>query len=265
MASAPKPQLPLFYKDLLPLNSRDHKGWKVKPFENAAFIGESHAIPVTVDEFIDTQRNFPIVFSAGENPVPLALMGLNEGVNTFVDENGKVNEEVYLPAYTRRYPFMLARLRQDSEELSLCFDPSSGVVGEFDEGNELFDGEGQPTEYTKGVLDFCQKFEESGMRTKAFMDELIKHELLMDGEIAITRNDDPDKPFVYRGFKMVDENKLRELATEKLEELNKSGMLMLIHAHLFSLNLMRVIFARQLRQGRVPMNNAATENIETAN
>lgn len=265
MASAPQPQLPLFYKDLMPLNSRDHSGWKVKSFESAAFIGESHAIPVTVDEFIDTQRHFPIVFSAGDNPVPLALMGLNEGVNTFVDANGTLTDPVYLPAYTRRYPFMLAKLRPDSDELSLCFDPSAGVVGEFAEGNEVFAADGQPTEYTKGVLDFCQKFEESGLRTKAFIDELKQLDLLMDGEIAITRNENPDRPFIYRGFMMVDENKLRELPTERLEALNKSGMLMLIHAHLFSLNLMRVIFGRQVQQGLVPMPDAGTESIEAAN
>src|SRR3546814_15991843 len=76
--------------------------------------------------------------------------------------------------------------------------------------------------------------------------------LLMDGEIAITQNDNPDKPFIYRGFRMVDENKLRELSAEKLEELNKNGILMLIHAHLFSLNLMRVVFMRQVQQGKGP-------------
>ncbi|MCU0949328.1 MAG: multidrug transporter, partial [Porphyrobacter sp.] len=33
MASAPQPQLPLFYKDLLPLNSRDHADWKAGTLE----------------------------------------------------------------------------------------------------------------------------------------------------------------------------------------------------------------------------------------
>jgi hypothetical protein len=173
-------------------------------------------------------------------------------VNTFVDDKGVLTENVYLPAYVRRYPFMLAKLTPDTEELSLCFDPASEVVGDFKEGNELFDGEKEPTDFTKGVLDFCQKFEESGQRTKAFMDELEKHGLLMDGEIAITPNDKPDNPYVYRGFRMVDENKLRELPKKTVEELHGNGMLMLIHAHLFSLNLMRVIFARQSAQGKVP-------------
>ncbi len=252
MASAPQMNLPLFYKDLLPLNSRDHGGWKSKTFDNAKFVGETHAIPLTIDEFVDAQRHFPIVFTAGENPLPIALMGMNEGVNVFIDDEGKFIEQVYIPAYARRYPFILARLRPDSDEMSLCFDPSAEVVGDFKEGQELFDGEGKPTEYTQGVLDFCEKFEQAGQRTKAFMEELEKRELLMDGEIAITQNDDKDKPFVYRGFRMIDEKKLAELPEDQIVELNKNGMLVLIHAHLFSLNLMRNVFGRQVQQGKVP-------------
>lgn len=252
MASAPQPTLPLFYKDLLPLNSRDHKGWKSKTFDNAGFVGSTHAIPVTIDEFVDAQRDFPIVFTAGENPLPIALMGLNEGVNVFVDENGKFTEQVYIPAYARRYPFILARLSPNSDDMSLCFDPSADVVGDFEDGQELFDAEGQPSDYTKGVLEFCEKFEQAGQRTKAFMEQLEKHELLMDGEIAITQNNDPDKPFVYRGFRMVDEKKLAGLSDEVMVELNKNGVLVLLHAHLFSLNLMRGIFGRQMQQGKVP-------------
>ena len=93
MASAPKPNLPIFFNDLMPLNSRDHSGWHSTQFPDVSFLSNHHAIPVTVDEFIDTQRHYPIVFSAGDNPVPLALMGLNEGVNTFVDDEGKITED----------------------------------------------------------------------------------------------------------------------------------------------------------------------------
>jgi len=252
MASAPQPQLPLFYKDLLPLNSNEHSDWKVGSFNDASFLASSHAIPLTVDEFIDAQRNYPIVFTAGDAPLPIALMGLNEGVNTFIGEDGKLVPEVYVPAYVRRYPFILAKLQQTSEELSLCFDPTAGVVAKQDEGQALFDSEKKPTEYTQGVLDFCRKFEESGQRTKAFLEELTKLDILMDGEISITRSDLPEQPFVYRGFKMVDENKLRELPGETLEALHKNGMIMLIHAHLFSMNLMRRVFERQSAQGKVP-------------
>ena len=252
MASAPQPTLPLFYNDLMPLNSRDHAKWRSRPMESAKWLIGQHAIPLTVEEFVQAQRDFPIVFSTGDNPLPLALMGLNEGVNTFVDAEGKVNDPVYLPAYIRRYPFLLAKLQADSEELSLCFDPTAETLGEYDEGTELFDGEGQPSEGTKGVLQFCERFEEAGIKTKAFVDELKKHDLLMDGEIAITQNDKPDKPFVYRGFMMINEEKLRELRGDLLRTWNQNGMLLLIHAHLFSLDLMRMIFSRQVAQGKGP-------------
>ena len=252
MASAPQPQLPLFYNDLLPLNSRDHAKWKAATLESAAYLAKTHAIPLTSDEFVDAQRNFPIVFTAGENSLPIALFGLNEGVNTYVGDDNKINEAIYLPAYARRYPFILAKLQQGVEDMSLCFDPSANLLGAFDDGLALFDDAGQPTEYVQGVLDFCRRFEEAGQRTKLFMDELNKLDILIDGEIAITRNDMPDTPFVYRGFRMVDENKLRELSAETLDGLVKNGILALIYAHLYSLNLMRNLFERQLAQGKVP-------------
>src|SRR3546814_4680932 len=74
-------------------------------------------------------------------------MGMNEGINTFVDDEGKLLNPVYVPAYIRRYPFLLARLRPDSDELSLCFDPTSGAIGKFDEGDLLFE-DGKPSEAT---------------------------------------------------------------------------------------------------------------------
>ena len=130
-------------------------------------------------------------------------------------------------------PFLLARLREDSDELSLCFDPTSGAVGEFDEGEPLFDGD-EPSEATKAILQFCEQFEQAGQRTQAFMTELKQSDLLMEGEVAI-QPEGREQPFVYRGFQMVDEEKFRELRGDELRKLNQNGALPLIMAHLFSL------------------------------
>ena len=256
MASAPQATLPLFYNDLMPLNSRDHANWRSRPMEAAGFLKGQHAIPLTVDEFVQAQRTLPIVFTTGPNPLPLALMGLNEGVNTFVDAEGKINDPVYLPAYVRRYPYLLARLSEEAEELSLCFDPSAEAIGAYSEGQQLFEADGQPSELTKQILQFCENFEQAGQRTQTFMQELLEHDLLMDGEIAISVNDNPDQPFVYRGFQMVNQDKLREVKADQLATWNTSGFMMLVHAHIFSLELMRDIFARQVNQGTAPQPNA---------
>jgi hypothetical protein len=250
MATAPAANLPLFYQDLVPLSSIDHANFRARALDKADFLINQHAVPLTSDEFASASRFYPIVFSAGDNPVPLALMGLNEGVNTFVGEDGKLLNPVYVPAYVRRYPFLLAKLRPDTDELSLCFDPTSGAIGEFDEGDALFEN-GEPTEATKAVLEFCKNFEEAGQRTGLFMEELQKADLLMDGEVSI-QPEGSDKPFIYRGFKMVDENKLRELRGDVLRKMMQNGMLGLIFAHLFSLQLMREVFAEQIKAGKVP-------------
>ncbi len=258
MASAPKASLPVLYKDLIPLNSNDHGDWNARSVDKAPWVAGQHAIPLTVEEFPAAQRSFPIVFSSGENSVPLALMGLNEGVNVFFDDDGSLRDEVapYIPAYIRRYPFLLAKLDPNSDNLSLCFDPSSELVGKFDDGQALFGEDKQPSEHTKGLLQFCEKFEEAGSRTQLFMKELEDHDLLMDGEIAINRADNPDQPYIYRGFRMVNQDKLRELRGDQLRKWNENGLLPLIFAHLFSLDLMRNIFARQVELGKGPQGTA---------
>lgn len=253
MASAPANNLPLFYKDLMPLNLRDHEKWSSQKVDSADWLVGQHAVPLTVDEFPLAQRHFPIVFSSTERPVPLALFGLNEGVNTYVDDKGKITEELYLPAYIRRYPFMLARLEANSDTMSLCFDPASGILGEHKKAGDPLFVEGKPSEFTEGVMQFCQRFEEAGQRTQQFIDELLKHDLLMDGEVAITLDGQPEaQPFIYRGFKMINQDKFRELRGDILRTWNQNGMLHLIHAQIMSLDLMRVIFGRQTAQGKGP-------------
>jgi SapC protein len=252
MASeAPSNPLPIFYGGLEPLSSSLHPNHKSRTANEAPFLVTAHAIPITVDEFVSVQRHCPIVFSIGENPVPLALMGLNEGVNVFVDDKGKLlNNEVYLPAYIRRYPFMLARLRPDAEELSLCFDPTSGLVGEFEDGNPLFDGD-KPSETTEAILKFCEEFELSAQRTNAFVKDLMETDLLMDGEVSIQPTG-TEQPFIYRGFQMVSEDKLREQRGDALRKMNQNGMLPLVMAHLFSMSMVRDIFGKQIMQGKGP-------------
>lgn len=250
MATAPNFGLPLFYNQLEPLSSSAHGAWKARRMESAPFLAQTHAVPLTVEEFALAQRHFPIVFSVGENPVPLALMGLNEGVNVFVDEEGKLTSDVYVPAYVRRYPFMLARLRPDVDELSLCFDPTADAVGAFEEGEALFEDD-QPSETTKQILGFCENFEQAGMQTGAFMKELADNKLLIDGEVSI-QPEGSAQPFIYRGFQMISEDALKNLRGDVARKMIQSGLLPLIYAHLFSLSLIREVFARQMQLGKVP-------------
>jgi hypothetical protein len=250
MASAAPQGLPMLYNDLVPLSSVEHAGWKLRPQTDLSSIAGIHAVPIAVEEFPLAQRYFPIVFSTGGNEaVPLALMGLNEGVNIFVDADGRFNAG-YVPAYLRRYPWLLARLNPQREELSLCFDPTSGMIGEFEDGLALFDGD-QPSQVVTDTLKFCEQFEVAAQATGQFMRELNELGILEDGEFNI-RHPEMPQPYNYRGFRMVNEEKLRELRGDQIRKMNQNGMLTVLHAHLFSLNQMNDLFAKQWEQGKVP-------------
>ncbi len=261
MASQAPTNLPLLFNAVEPLNRQVHGDYKLRRIDSIPTLGQTHAVPVTVDEFVLASRFYPIIFSLSETAVPLALMGLHEGTNTFFDKDGKlVDNSVYVPAYIRRYPFLLARLTQESDQLSLCFDPTAGGVGEFDDGEPLFDGEA-PSAATTEILNFCEQFEQAGQRTAAFMQELGDMKLLMDGEVAI-QPEGAEQPFIYRGFRMVDEQKFRELRGDELRKMNQNGMLSLVMAHLFSLSLVRDVFTRQVRQGTGPAEFRQPETAE---
>ena len=75
-------------------------------------------------------------------------------------------------------------------------------------------------------------------------------ELLIDGEVTI-QPEGAEQPFIYRGFKMVSEEKLRDMRGDELRKINQNGILALITAHLFSLSLVREIFGKQMQLGKV--------------
>ena len=247
-ANQPEQAFPLFYQSITPLSSETHATWGLVPRDSLAFTRNTHAVPVTVDEFAMCQRSFPIVFGLGDAAAPLALVGLQEGNNLYVDDNGIWEATAYVPAFIRRYPFMLARLSADRPDLSLCFDDTAGQIA-ADTGDALFT-DGAPSDTTKNILAFCEQFEQAVGRTRGFMEELEKLNLLMDGEVTIQR-EGLAEPAVYRGFRMIDESKLQNLRGDQARKLVQNGMLGLIYAHLFSLSLISPLFERQFAASTV--------------
>lgn len=249
MASMPAPQLPLFYNSLVPLSSQAHANHGLAVDVGLGFTTVTHAIPLTVDEFAVAQRSFPIIFGVGPNPAPLALLSLTDGVNLYVDDKGKWEPGAYMPAFVRRYPFMLAKLSPEANDLSLCFDDTSAIITAEAE-DKLFDGDA-PSETIKRILSFCEQFEQAVARTRGFVEELEKLDLLTDGEVTIQQPDMPE-PSVYRGFRMVAEEKLQNLRGDQARKMVQNGMMGLIYAHLFSLSHITTLFERQRMIAALP-------------
>jgi hypothetical protein len=78
----------------------------------------------------------------------------------------------------------------------------------------------------------------------------------MDGEAAIQQVG-IEQPFVYRGFQMVNQEKLRDMRGDVLRGWAQSGLLPLLYAHVFSLDLMSTIFQKQAEMGLGPLGTPA--------
>lgn len=59
---------------------------------------------------------------------------------------------------------------------------------------------------------------------------------------------------------MVNQEKLRDIRGDVLRGWNQNGLLPLIYAHVFSLELMRDLFGRQAQQGKGPVVLQQPEN-----
>ena len=245
--------LPLFYTDLAPLSSELHADWRMHDTDRLPAMRTTHAVPLLAEEFLSAQRFYPIVFSTGPDPVPLALMGLSDGINVVVDADGRFPADYYVPAYVRRYPFLLAKLRQDSDDMSLCFDPGSGLCGPFEDGEPVFDGD-QPSAHTRAILEFCDKFEQALELTGALVRELGELKLIGDGEFTMQQGEGR-QPHVYRGFQMITDEAVKGLRGDVARKLIQNGALPLVYAHIFSLQRMSDIYARQSALGLLPPPN----------
>jgi len=236
----PPAALPQFYRTVTPLMSQLHRTLVLRDEARPDYrhAAGSPAIVLTTDEFIPAQADYPIVFSSGENPMPVVLTGMPGGTNRHVDQDGQWHGERYVPAYVRRYPFLLAKLDDKATDLTLCFDSESDRFVEGEEGN-LFAGD-EPTERAREILSFCEQFEAAIRRTEAFVGELRDLDLLIEAEASAPGED--GTPRILRGFQMVSEDKLKGLRGDQYRKLVQSGALALIFAHLFSLRRIGTLF-----------------------
>jgi hypothetical protein len=225
----------LFYSKPEPLSVEMHGGLGVNAVEKPyAFVGQSNLVPLTVTEFAPAALSYPVVF-IGEQKQPVAVMGLRPAENLFVDAAGDFRSDAYIPAYVRRYPFVFAN-DDVQKRMILCIDRGAPFLGEGGEQPLFVDG--QPSDYTKQAMEFCNNFEQERLRTEAFGKLLSDLDLLDVREANFTpRNErgEPGQTQKLAEYFAVSEDKLKALSAEKLVELRDNGALGQIYAHLVSL------------------------------
>lgn len=223
----------LLYERPRPVTQSWHADWSVKRGTGYGFARHVSAAPVAVVEFPIAGRDHPIIFVEGEGGMtPLVLLGLVEGENLSVDENNAWTGG-YIPAFVRRYPFVLAQ-DNDTANYTLCIDEASPACNSEGDGMPLFDDKGEPSDYLKQQLELSREWERARAATASFCKRLVDLDLLVQQRVQITNAEGGTS--LAGGFSAVDRGKLRDLSDETVGELLRSGHMEAILAHLISLN-----------------------------
>jgi len=223
------------YQNVEPINSIAHLKCGIKELSTFAYAKEMIHAPITVAEFYESCKDYPIVFAkdASESWSALALIGYKEKENLFIDEKGAWEKNRYIPAFIRRYPFIFVA-QPNTDELTLAFDVTCKEEKCTVMERRFFDDEAKTTPFLQTIMSFLTQFQNDAKATAEFIKQLDEWELLearMANIVTLT-----GATFTLNGFYVINEEKLRHLGKKKKEEIYAKNAIPLITAHLISLS-----------------------------
>ncbi len=224
------PRLPPYYKAPSAVTPDRHGKAGLSRDRGFAFTQGHNAVLLTLAEMVTAARQYPIAFSAQSPAVPLAVLGLRDGENLFVDAQGQWRAEYYVPAYVRRYPFIFVE-EPGSSRLILCVDEAAA---EFEaESERPFFTDGKPSALLQDVMRFSESYQAQYEETLRFGAWIEAEGLLADRQVRAELKD--GKVFTLSGFRTLDVEKFRALPDDKVLEAHRRGWLPLLHFHQQSL------------------------------
>lgn len=229
-ADAAAPASPPLYRTPVVLSSHTHAHWRLLPGD-AAFAAASHAVPLVIGEFAAAARDYPVVF-VGTDAAPVAVLGLQAEHNRFVVAD-HWQTGTYVPAYVRRYPFVFARTTDpDGHVLAIDADAPMLRTG-GDEGQPLFEADGQPSALTRQALAFCEAFTRDATATAAFSAALVTAGVLVERQADVVHPDGRQSSLL--GFQLIDAERFAALPDATVLAWHRQGWLALVHFHMASL------------------------------
>lgn len=225
---------PFGYTEVVPF-LKTHKVRLLQPGEVPPFVQNGNAIPISQTEFQAVSREYPIVFTSGDNKnfAPVAVLGFTTGENLFF-RDGRWVKDAYIPAYARRFPFCMAKVKVNKVEQKdrlICVEKSF-----LDDAGEAMFDDKAPTEKWKSLERLLGEYENDLERSREMCAILSDYGLLEPFTMqANLRKDEGKRPMQMTGMHRVAEKNLENLNTAQLKNLMRKGILARIYMHLLSL------------------------------
>lgn len=218
------------YSSPIVLNSITHRDLKVAAVNNFNYAKPFNSCVILCQEFLEAAKYYPIVFSkTDETLTPVVILGLND--NMYITD-GKWQAGNYIPAFVRRYPYILAEGLAQDGSLTVCIDSNYEGFGKED-GERLFTDEGEKTPALEKAIQFLTLYQNQFEITKTFVNTVKDLDIFKSVDANITLAS--GKTFTIRGIWTVDEQKMLQLPDADLLNLVKRGYLAWIYAHLYSM------------------------------
>ncbi len=220
--------------NLTALNNVKHGKVKIKSSTDYSRYKDQHLIPVVAQDFARLPSEFPIIFVKNAETgqfMPAAMMGLKQGVNLYC-QNKEWHCSVAPLSFTNA-PFSLIQDDEKNSKVIVGINEASDLVNE-QEGNALFNEQGEQTDYLKYRYETLTKVVESNHQMQAITAQLEKMKLLFPTQLKVNL-DSEEGPYQINGVYVIDERALNELPAEDFDMLRKKGLLPLIYAQLFSM------------------------------
>lgn len=222
--------LPLFYHRVVGLEPAQHGDLRLDRGQDYSFAAHADNIPLVMGELEAAAQHYPILFTTGLDPTPVALVGLRREENLFVMPDGRWREGGYLPAYCRAYPFIFINTGSGDERY-IGIDADAACLRR-DGGDALF-ADGQPTPALETAIAFCDQYRNAAYAAKEFGKALADQGVLQEEAVSVTFDD--GRTAQVRGFQVIRPERLDNIVDEVFLLWRHNGYLSGVFAHLFSL------------------------------
>src|SRR5882672_1575721 len=233
---------PFGYSEIVPLQ-KDRKVRLPAPGEIPEFCRRANAVPISYSEFASACRDYPLAFvstDSGRSFSPVAVLGVAPGENLFV-RNSRWESSVYLPAYLRRYPFCMSRVRLNAVEQAdrmICIEKASLS----NDGERMFDDKGAPLAAWLPIEKLLRDYEADIDLAVEMCAILSDYALLEPFSLQASLK---GGPMSFGGMYRVDEKRLEFLNAAQHRTLLRKGITGRIYAHLISLENFARLIARK--------------------
>lgn len=231
------------YQRAVPLNRFAHQELRIKEDGDYGFARKCQAAILAATELSAAIKEFPVVFASDkEKYFPVALLGIEQNQNLFVDAENHWTAR-YIPAFIRRYPFILAQDGEKDGPLTVWIDEAAECFNR-QAGEPLFLGE-KNSALLNNKLQFLEDFHAQLDATAAQVKQLVDAGLISEKTAHFSLPG--GRVFSLDGFLTIDTAKLPQLSQEAVFSLYQTGALSLAFLHLSSLDNLDHLLAQHAK------------------